>query len=219
MITAVVAVRAGSQRVKKKNIRPFGDSNLLEMKLRILKKVKNIDKIIVNSDSEEMLQIAQKYGVDLHKREDYYASSEATNSEFHGHIAEVTQANAIFLAPVCSPFVSVESHEKAIQYYLDNDFDSVTSVTEVKNHLWLDNRPLNYNLDSVPNSQDLPDIVKLTYGITITNREIMREKKRVVGDIPGFYRLDEIESVDIDTEFDFFIAEQIYNKGVKNVKF
>ena len=166
MITAVVAVRAGSQRVKNKNIRPFGDPNLLEMKLRVLREVNNIDRIIVNSDSEEMLQIAQEYGVESHKREDYYASSEATNSEFHGHIAEVTETDAIFLAPVCSPFVSVESHEKAIQYYLDNGFDSVTSVTEVKNHLWLNNKPLNYSLDNVPNSQDLPDIVKLTYGIT-----------------------------------------------------
>ena len=35
MITAVVAVRAGSQRVKNKNIKPFGDSNMLEMKLTL----------------------------------------------------------------------------------------------------------------------------------------------------------------------------------------
>ena len=40
MITAVVAVRSGSQRVIDKNIKSFGNSNLLEMKLNILKKVK-----------------------------------------------------------------------------------------------------------------------------------------------------------------------------------
>ena len=32
-IVAVVAVRAGSQRVPKKNIRKFHDTNLLELKL------------------------------------------------------------------------------------------------------------------------------------------------------------------------------------------
>ena len=32
-LTAVVAVRKGSQRVKNKNIRPFGNTNLLELKL------------------------------------------------------------------------------------------------------------------------------------------------------------------------------------------
>jgi CMP-N-acetylneuraminic acid synthetase len=214
MITAVVAVRAGSQRVKNKNIKPFGDSNLLEIKLKTLQSVKNIDEIIVNSDSEEMLQIARGYGVQCHRRDDYFASSEATNSEFHGHIAEVTDSDTIFLAPVCSPFVSVESHEKAIDYYLNNDFDSVTSVTEIKNHLWLDGKPLNYDLNNVPNSQDLPDVVKLNYGITIIDRDVMRKEKRVVGNNPGFYKLNEIESVDIDTEFDFFIAEQINSKNM-----
>ena len=116
---------------------------------------------------------------------------------------------------MCSPFVSVESHEKAIDFYLNNDFDSVTSVTEVKNHLWLDNKPINYDLNNVPNSQDLPDVVKLNYGITLIDREVMKNKKRVVGNKPGFYKLDEFESTDIDTEFDFFIAEQIYNKYYK----
>lgn len=218
MITAVVAVRAGSQRVKNKNIRPFGNTNLLEMKLQLLKEVKLIDEIIVNSDCDKMLSIAKNYGVKAHKREDYYASSEATNSEFHGHIGEVTNSDTIFLAPVCSPFVTVESHELAIKYYLENHYDSVTSVSDVKNHLWLDGNPLNYDLRNVPNSQDLPEIVKLTYGITIVDREIMRREKRVVGNNPGFYKLDEIESVDIDTEFDFFIAEQIYKRGINNVK-
>ena len=160
-----------------------------------------------------MLQIAKDYGVEAHRRETYYASSEATNSEFHGHIGEVTETDTIFLAPVCSPFVSVESHEKAIDYYLNNDFDSVTSVTEVKNHLWLDGKPLNYDLNNVPNSQDLPDVIKLNYGITIIDRDVMRNEKRVVGNKPGFYKLNEIQSIDIDTEFDFFIAEQVYWKN------
>ena len=58
----------------------------------------------------------------------------------------------------------------------------------------------------------LPDIFKLTYGITIVDRDIMRHKKRVVGDNPGFMELGEIESIDIDTEFDWMIAEHIWDK-------
>ena len=89
-----------------------------------------------------------------------------------------------------------------MDYYLNNSFDSVTSVTEVKNHLWLNGKPLNYDLDNVPNSQDLPDVVKLNYGISIIDREIMRTKNRIVGNNPGFYKLDEIESIDVDTPLD-----------------
>lgn len=212
MITAVIAVRKGSQRVKNKNIRPFGTNNMLEMKLQLLKQVKEIDNIIVNSDCDLMLKIAKNYGVNTHKREGYFASSECTNSEFHGHIADVTKCDTIFLAPVCSPFVSIDSHKNSIKYYINNNFDSVTSVEEVKNHLWLNGKPLNYDLNNVPNSQDLPDVVKLTYGITIVDRNIMKKYKRVIGNNPGFYKLNEIESVDIDTEYDFLVAEQLYKK-------
>ena len=216
MITAVVAVRDGSQRCKNKNNRPFGDTNLLEMKLNLLKKVSNLDEIIVNSESEEMLQVGLDHGVKIHRRDPYYASSEINNSQMHGHMADTTKTDVVFLAPVCSPFVSVESHEKAIDYYFQNDFDSVTSVTEVKNHLWLDGKPLNYSLDNVPNSQDLPDVVKLNYGITIIDREVMKRKRAVIGDTPGFYKLNEIESIDVDTEFDWLVAERIYEHMKQN---
>ena len=208
MITAVVAVRKGSQRVPNKNIRPFGNSNLLQMKLDILKQVDSIDEIIINSDCDKMLDIGRENGVGVHRREKYFASSNATNSEFHGHIGEVTKSDIIFLAPVCSPFITPKSHQDAIDYYCGG-FDSVTSIQSIKNHLWRDKEPLNYDLDNVPNSQDLPNIFKLTYGITIVNRDIMRYKKRIVGDNPGFIELDEIQSVDIDTEFDWMIAELI----------
>ncbi len=215
MMTAVVAVRAGSQRVKNKNLQDLGGVTLLERKLYNLLEVQikgYIDNIIVNSDSDEMLEIAKDLTVDAHKREEYYASSECTNSEFHRHIGEVTESEDIFLAPVCSPFVSIESHIDAIKLYKEERYDSLTSVTEVKNHLWMDGHPLNYDLDNVPNSQDLPDVVKLNYGITIAKREVMKDLGRVVGNNPGFLKINEKESIDIDTPFDLQVARGIINE-------
>tara|TARA_A100001011_G_scaffold393015_1_gene481865 strand:- start:970 stop:1620 length:651 start_codon:yes stop_codon:yes gene_type:complete len=215
MMTAVVAVRAGSQRVKNKNLQDLGGVTLLERKLYNLLEVQikgYIDNIIVNSDSDEMLEIAKDLTVDTHKREEYYASSECTNSEFHRHIGEVTESEDIFLAPVCSPFVSIESHIDAIKLYKEEGYDSLTSVTEVKNHLWMDGHPLNYDLDNVPNSQDLPDVVKLNYGITIAKREVMKNLGRVVGNNPGFLKINEKESIDIDTPFDLQVARGIINE-------
>ena len=50
---------------------------------------------------------------------------------------------------------------------MNSDNDSLTSTSLVKGHLWLDGKPINYELDNVPNSQDLPDIQMVNYGITI----------------------------------------------------
>ena len=215
-LTAVVAVRKGSQRIPNKNITPFGDSNLLEMKLNLLKKVETIDEIVVNSDCDDMLAIGEKYGCSTHKRKAHYASSTVNNSDFHKHIAEVTKADFIFLAPTCSPFISVNSHNAAIDRFLSSEHDSLTSVDIIKNHLWLNGKPLNYRLDNVPNSQDLPDVKRLNYGISIITRESMLRNRNLIGNSPDFYELDHFESVDVDTPFDFFIAEQIYNEYFKN---
>ena len=209
-VTAVVAVRKGSQRVPNKNIKPFGDTTLLDLKLQTLLKVSNIDEIIVNSDCDEMIEIGKSYGVTTKKREEYFASSEASNSEFHGHIGETTDTDYIFLAPVCSPFISSEKHEEAINQFMNSDCDSLTSTSLVKGHLWLDGKPINYDLDNVPNSQDLPDIEMINYGITIVDKNTMKNKSRVIGDNPDFIILNEYEGVDINTPFEFQTAEIIY---------
>jgi N-acylneuraminate cytidylyltransferase len=209
-LTAVVAVRKGSQRVPNKNIRPFGDTTLLDLKLQTLLKVSNLDEIIVNSDCDEMLEIGKKYGVKTVKREPYFASSQASNSEFHGHIGKTTDTDFIFLAPVCSPFIGVKKHEDAINQFLNSDCDSLTSTHLVKGHLWLDGNPINYDLNNVPNSQDLPNIQMLNYGITIIDKKIMEKYSRVVGTNPIFTILNEYESVDVNTPLEWDIAELLY---------
>ena len=211
-LVAVVPVRAGSQRVKDKNIKPFANSNLLTLKLQTLKNVANIDRIIVNSDSDDMLDIALKNRVSTHKREDYYASSECNNSEYFQHIAEVTDADYIMYAPVTAPLVSKETYFACIDKFMNSDINNLVTVSDVKHHMWLDGKPLNYNPKNAPNSQDLPDVVSINYGICIISRDDMIENRNIVTENPYFYKLDEIESIDIDTEFDFMVAEHVYNK-------
>ncbi len=62
-ITAVIPIRSGSQRVKDKNLRPFANTNLMELKIKTLLQVPEINEIIVNTNSEEAIKIVKKcYG-------------------------------------------------------------------------------------------------------------------------------------------------------------
>ena len=52
-IVAIIPVRKNSQRIKNKNFLSFyKGKSLLELKIEQLKKVKNIDEIVVSSDAE-----------------------------------------------------------------------------------------------------------------------------------------------------------------------
>jgi N-acylneuraminate cytidylyltransferase len=190
---------------------------LLELKINQLKQVKLIDEIIVSSDCEKMLAIAQNLGVKTHTRDEYYASSQATNSEFFANLAHAIDAEYIMYSPVTCPMISMETYHDCIQTIKQNEeLENLVTVSQVKHHMCLDGRPLNYNIRESPNSQDLPDINAVTYGICIISKQDMIKYRNVVTENPTFKVLDEIESIDIDTEFDFMVAEMIY-KRLKNI--
>ena len=212
-LTALVPVRKGSERVVNKNIRPFGNSSLLELKIRTLKRVGSIDEVVVNSDCDMMLGVAKDMGVSSYKREDYFASSKVNNSEYFKHVAENTDSDYIMYSPVTCPFIKVDTYKWAIErFFRDNLFDSLVTAFPVKHHMWLDGKPINYNPENSPNSQDLPDILGVSYGISIISKALMIKRKNVVGYNPFFYELDELESVDIDTEMEFKFAEFLLNE-------
>ena len=216
-ISTVLTVRKGSERVKNKNLKPFYQKNLLAYKIETLLKVKSIKKIIVNTDSEEAIKIANEYGVSYHRREAYYASSECPNSEFWGHIAENTKTEYILFTHCTNPLIKIDTYEKMIEtfYKEKNKFDSFNSVTEVKEFLILQNKPLNFEFSKAPNSQNLPDVIKLNFAINILSTNLMRKKKSLIGDNPFFYKINEIESFDINTVNDFEFAEYLF-KNKKN---
>ena len=215
MITAIIPVRKGSQRVKNKNIKPFGESSLLEIKIKSLLKLKKwnkIEEIIVSSDCDEMLTLASSLGVKTHKRKEYYASSEASNSDFFKNLAqEVGQHKWVMYSPVTSPLISFETYNEILTKFKLNPTNTVT-VSPVKHHLWLDKKPLNYDIKDSPNSQDLPDIYSINYGISLIKRKDMISYKNIVTNSPTFVILDEIEGIDIDTELDFEFANYLYKK-------
>jgi len=217
-VTAVIPVRKGSVRVKNKNLKVFSGSSLLKIKIEKLKEIKTIDEIVVSSDCPKMLEVAKSYDVKTHIRDDYFASSEANNSEFFKNLAESIDAEYIMYSPVTCPLISKESYYECIKMFQSKDVENLVTVSPVKHHMWLDGKPLNYSIDKSPNSQDLPDIYSLTYGICLISRSDMIKYSNIVTPNPQFYVLDEIESIDIDTEFDFMVAEIVYNKiqGLKN---
>ncbi len=215
-IIAVIPIRKGSQRVKNKNFKNFAGKNLLIHKIDILKKVKDIDEIVINTDSDEAIEISKEYNVNYFKREDFFASSECSNSDFWRNIAENTKSEFIMFTNCTSPLITHKTYSKIIKIYKDkietNEFDSLNTVNELKEFLFLDSKPLNFETDKTPNSQDLPNIVKLNFAINILKTENMYNNKSLIGKKPYLYNLDEIEGLDINTEFEFSYAEYLFKK-------
>lgn len=216
-ITAVIGVRKGSERIVNKNIKPFNDTSLLENKIKTLQKVKNLDEIVVTTDCDKMYSLAETLGVTPMRRPDYYTSNDCPGSENLKFIAEQVDTDYILYTPVTSPLVKSETYEDIINTFrnLDSKYDSVVTMNYLKDFLWEDDKPLNYDPLNCPRSQDMESVFRLNFGGCLLPRETMIKNKYVVGDNPYWYELTETEGIDVDVPFDFNIAELIYEKNIK----
>ncbi len=217
-VKALIAVRSGSVRVANKNLRPFAGSNLLELKIKQLSRIKNLDGIVVNSNDDTMLEIAQKLGCETVKRDPYFASNTVSMSDVYQNMAENFSGDIIVYANATNPLIKDDTIEKAIDTFLSfqGEYDSLNSSHLVKEFMFLNGKPMNYDLLNQPRSQDLPDIHALNFAISILTKENMIAYKNVVGRKPYLFAIDEYEATDIDNPIDFEFAEFAYKREFMN---
>lgn len=210
-ITAIIPVRAGSTRLKNKNVAPFAGTNLLVNKIMQLKQVKEVSRIVVSSDSDLMLEMAAAAGALTHKRAPEYCDEKTkTFGEVVRHIAESVEGDDILWATCTSPLVFPKDYRAAIQAYypaLEKGYDSLMSVESFKRYIWNEEGPLNYELGlkHVP-SQQLPTMYFVTDGILMAPRRKMIEWAYFHGRNPYKFIVDKRTGCDIDDGLDLACA-------------
>ena len=210
---AVVPVRKGSQRVPNKNIKKFADSSLLEIKINQLLRVNLFEEIVVTSDCKDMLALAKDLGAETHRRDEKYCRSGTPMREVYSHIAHCFKDHeAIAYINATNPLIQDIAFHKCYNAFRNRSPEtvSVNTVHEVKDFLWCDGAPINYDPYNQPRSQDLPQYYALNFACSIIRTDVMLHKGIVVGaPFVGVF-IDKIQSLDIDDIHDFEIAETLY---------
>lgn len=216
-VKGMIMVRSGSTRVQNKNIRPFAGTTLLEIKIEQLKRIKELDGVVVNSNDDEMLRIARAHGVEVIKRDPYYASNTVSVNEVYKNLAENCDADYILHCTVTNPLLEDETVSKVIRTFFENEdkYDSVNTATLIKDFLWQDGKPINYDVAKMPRSQDLPDIMALNFAANMISRKNMIECMNIISKRPYLMSIDDVEAIDIDYEIDFQTAEFFYKKRLE----
>lgn len=214
-ISAVIPIRKGSQRVKDKNLRPFDNTTLLDFKIMTLLKVPELDEIIVNTDSEEAIQKVIDYDNPKLKyyRRDNSIDGCSGGLRFFEFLAKTTKTDVFVYTPVTTPFIKAKTISECINMYLSEN-QCIATGAVIKRFMWKDGVTHNYDYNNPPASQDLPEIIIPTFGCCVIDKKELDEVNNVIGKTPRFVITDEIESLDIDTPLDFYIASQLYHKMI-----
>lgn len=224
-LSIVLPIRKGSQRVKNKNIRPFSKEgkSLTELKIIELLKIKNVDEIVVTSNYDEAIEQIEAIAKDdqrvkIDRRPEHLCSSTTIVRELIEYMPTITKGEHILWLHVTSPFVKAEDYEDAIEKYfkaLKEGYDSIMSVTEIRNFLWSDKSKKIINIEESDNpwiqTQDLEPLYEINHAFYINSRDNYFSMSDRIGKNPYLYRLKGSKVIDIDWEDDFELARKLFD--------
>lgn len=221
-IAFFLPTRKGSERVKNKNTRPFAGikGGLVENKIKQILATKHVDEIIFSSNDERCMEVADKYSYDsrlrIIPRPDELCLSSTNLQDLICYVPTVTDADHILWGHVTTPLAGAEEYDKGIELYLsklEEGYDSLVGVTELKNFLLNKNGKLVNNTTDIPwpRTQDLEALYEINHTMFLAKREVYTKLKNRLGEKILLHVMDEIHSKDIDWEDDFTIAEIMYN--------
>lgn len=220
---AVIPARSGSKGVKDKNIRSFYGKPLMYYTLAEAKKAKGIDRIIVSTDSPRYAQIARRYGGEVpFLRPERLAGDTSPIPETLVHLVEKLeqdegyQPDYVMMLQATSPLRTAKDIERCIDLAVKHDCDGVLSVCSTEQLLYTitDGKlKLLYNKAwwRKTNRQTLPATYKLNgAAVYIIKRETLLKNRSLLKGKIMPYVMKKWQSVDLDTEEDFRLAELLY---------
>ena len=214
---AIIPARGGSKRLPRKNVLDLCGKPLIAYSIEAGLKSKYVDKVVVSSDDDEILNISKSFRAETIKRPDELASDTATTFDAIKHtIDNFEKYDYIILLQPTSPLRNEKHIDEAIELLEAKKADSVVSICEMDHSpLWSNTLPEDGNMnnflrDEVLNkrSQDLEKYYRLNGAIYICKTEkLLEEKSFFLKENIFAYVMDRKSSVDIDEEFDFKIVE------------
>ena len=216
-IVAMIPARLGSTRVKNKNLRLINQKPLIQYIIDTAIKSKLLDQIYVNSESEIFQNISKKSGIEFYKRSEELASDTATNDDFALDFMENVDCDILIQLLPTSPFLRSEEIDEFINKMIDQDFDTLISVSDIKIESIFKNKPINFEQKKqTPPSQLLEPVKAYACGIMGWKSDNFKQNIYKHGAAYhggdgkiGFFDLKGFSTVDIDNEEDFILAEAI----------
>lgn len=220
---AFIFARGGSKGVPGKNIKMLGNKPLIAWSIEQAQAVEKINRVIVSTDSREIADVAIRYGAEVpflrpeklaqDDTPEWLAWRHALNYllEKEGELPEIMVS-----VPTTAPMRSSADIENCILRYMSGNYDVVLAITEANRSPYFNMVSLTANgeaklvIDSskkYSRRQEVPEVFDITTVAYVVNPNYVLSKMSIFDGAVGVVRIPKERSLDIDTEFDFRIAE------------
>lgn len=234
-VLAIIPARGGSKGIPRKNIRKLAGRPLLAYTAEAALQSRLLNKIILSTEDDEIAQIGKDLGLEVPFMRPMKLAQDDTPSllVFQHVLRELEKREAyipdlvVILQPT-SPFRTSRNIDEALFLLIESKADAVVSVVEVPHNmnpfsimkLKVDGtlHPfLPYN--EKKNIRQLKPKFYARNGAAIyaCTRKCLLENDSLYGDKTMAYHMAEISSIDIDTLYDWTVAEVLLESGKYNM--
>lgn len=229
-VVSIITARGGSKGIPHKNIKLLNGKPLIEYSIDESLSSKLINETYVTSEDNEIIQISRKSGANIIYRPLELAQDDSSSVDVILHSLNYLEINNklpdffVLLQPT-SPLRTSKDIDNAINLFINNDCDALVSVCELEHNallnLTIKNNFLESNCDEKflnIRRQELPTFYSPNGAIYIIKTKVIQKEKTFFPKKTIPYIMPQERSVDLDTEFDFKLAEFLLTSGVSNEK-
>ena len=213
---ALIPARGGSKGIPRKNIKLFNSKPLIYWSIKIALDSDKIDRVIVSTEDEEIADISRSFSAEVpFIRPKKFSMDNSSGLEPIIHALEtIPNINDLLILQPTSPLRRLEDIDGIFDQRSKFNSDSAVSLTLSKKpcdiffHLENNMKIIsNKETLSIKPRQEYRNRFYLNGSLYLSTKEsILKNKSLVTPDTVG-YIMPEEYSIDIDTPFDWMIAE------------
>lgn len=211
-------MKKNSVRVKSKNTRNFSGDPLYSYILKTLIELDWVDEIIINTDSEEIADVARTFSpkIKIHWRDEGIRGDEVSMNKIIENDFQVSTNELFIQTHATNPLLNAETLNLAKELFLiqtrAQTCDSLFAVNQLQSRLYNSQlSPINHDPSNLIPTQDLSPIYEENSCFYFFTKESFLKSGARIGLRPTVFPVPKNEAVDIDTEEDFRLAEMMMN--------
>jgi CMP-N,N'-diacetyllegionaminic acid synthase len=223
-ILGVIPARGGSKAIPRKNLALLANKPLLAWTVEVAIESDSLDRVVISTDDPEIAEVGKKLGAEIpFLRPAELATDTSASIDVILHAIrwfdenEKYRPDYVLLLQPTSPLRTATDIRNSIEIMIAKKGDSVVSVCETHQHpLWM--KTVNDEgklVDLGPQSsvparrQDLPSVFALNGAIYLALRTFLLSERTFISDCTYAYVMPPERSIDIDTPWDFRVADLI----------
>jgi CMP-N-acetylneuraminic acid synthetase len=214
-IIGYIPARLGSERVKLKNLKSINGRPLVSYAIGQVKQVSNVDAFYLNTESEQIADVARELGLPVFLRDPFLARAETLTDDIVVDFVTRFPCDVVLIVNPTAPLLTSETIESFVETFKSTRPDSLFSTTTVRRHAVYDGIPINFDPQKKsPRTQDLKpvqfiDFIMCAFDVPAALANYKEHGSFLYRGKLGFFETPESESADVDTEVDFFVTETL----------